>query len=110
MLFAYALAILRPALPVLSDAIAHLSDEAAHIASVHYENGKYHVHKELRKSAEKSKEKSTFQNAHDVFQHFPVAEARLDYQSQSFKSHSFLYHQHLSDFLLQINLPPPRIG
>lgn len=49
----YAFALIRPIIPVVKDVIAHVFFEIDHMATVHYENGKYHVHKELLKSGEK---------------------------------------------------------
>jgi hypothetical protein len=38
---------LKPILPFASDVIAHTFDEFDHVATVHFENGKYHVHAEV---------------------------------------------------------------
>lgn len=48
----YTFALIRPIIPVAKDMIAHIFFEIDHIATVHYENGKYHVHKELLKNGE----------------------------------------------------------
>ena len=37
---------LKPAIPYVSDAVSHVLWYNEHMATVHLENGKYHVHKE----------------------------------------------------------------
>ena len=54
----YAFALLKPILPVLNDVIAHTFFKMEHLATVHYENGKYHVHVELQKVADKTENKN----------------------------------------------------
>ena len=44
---------LKPALPYVSDLIGHVFFYTQHMATVHYENGKYHVHKEVTDNAKK---------------------------------------------------------
>jgi hypothetical protein len=39
---------LRPLLVLLTDAIAHTVNKMEHLATVHYENGHYHLHQELK--------------------------------------------------------------
>ena len=54
LLFTYSASILKPAMPYLSDAIAHTFYFAEHVKTVHFENGKYHVHNELVRQAQKN--------------------------------------------------------
>lgn len=51
----YAALLLRPLIPVLADGLAHILWKTEHLATVHYENGKYHVHVEVAKNEENSK-------------------------------------------------------
>ena len=53
LLFTYSASILKPAIPYFSDTIAHTFYYAAHVKTVHFQNGKYHVHHELVKQATK---------------------------------------------------------
>lgn len=53
LLAVYAFALVRPILPVVTDVVAHTFFKMQHIATVHVENGKYHVHIELEKASEK---------------------------------------------------------
>lgn len=41
----------KPLLPYVRDGIAHIFFYAQHMATVHYENGKLHVHKEVMDNA-----------------------------------------------------------
>ena len=52
--FTYAASILKPVVPYLSDLIAHSFYYAEHVKTVHFENGKYHVHHELVRQAQKN--------------------------------------------------------
>ncbi|MBL0183060.1 MAG: hypothetical protein IPP96_12495 [Chitinophagaceae bacterium] len=53
LLFAYSTAMLKPVSPYIADAFAHAFYYTQHMATVHYENGKLHVHKEIVDNAEK---------------------------------------------------------
>jgi hypothetical protein len=66
---------LRPVSPYIADTFEHIFNYTQHMATIHYENGKYHVHKELVDNAKKNdpakdnaakKENST--NEHIAFQ------------------------------------------
>ena len=41
----------KPAFPYLNDVVAHALFLQQHMATVHFENGKYHVHAEVTKNA-----------------------------------------------------------
>jgi hypothetical protein len=46
-LLSYTVVMLKPVLPYVSDLVNHVLFYKKHMATVHYENGKYHVHKEI---------------------------------------------------------------
>lgn len=54
LLFCYVLVFLKPVLPVVADALAHLFWQRQHEATVHFENGKYHLHVEVKKATEET--------------------------------------------------------
>ena len=54
LLITYATNLLRPVLPYVSDAAAHIFWYSKHVSTVHYENGKYHVHMEALNAAKKT--------------------------------------------------------
>lgn len=52
LLLCYALVLFKPVLPVLADAFAHVFMEERHTATVHFENGRYHLHLEVKAASE----------------------------------------------------------
>lgn len=54
LLIAYTSLLLRPFLPFAMDFLAHTFWYTQHMATVHYENGKFHVHYEYLEAARKS--------------------------------------------------------
>ncbi len=50
-LYSYAIVMFKPAFPYVKDAVNHLVFYKQHMATVHFENGKYHVHAEVTKNA-----------------------------------------------------------
>ncbi|MBC7627141.1 hypothetical protein [Ferruginibacter sp.] len=62
-LLSYAVVMLKPVLPYINDVISHTFFYAHHMATVHYENGKYHVHYEIARDIKDQKsDKSTSSN------------------------------------------------
>jgi hypothetical protein len=53
-LVAYSLMLMRPAMPFVADILAHTFWYSQHIATVHFENGKYHVHYQVMDESKKS--------------------------------------------------------
>jgi UDP-N-acetylglucosamine:LPS N-acetylglucosamine transferase len=58
LLCVYALGLLKPIVPVVNDAIAHTFYKLEHISTVHYEDGKYHLHAELEQEANDMKKEA----------------------------------------------------
>lgn len=52
LLLCYALVLFKPVVPVLADAFAHIFMEERHTATVHFENGRYHLHLEVKAASE----------------------------------------------------------
>jgi len=52
-LFSYSMVMLKPVAPYIQDAVAHVFYYTQHMATVHYENGKMHVHKEVMDNTKK---------------------------------------------------------
>jgi hypothetical protein len=59
LLVAYMLLQLSPLVTVLADTLAHTFHSKLHLATVHFENGHYHLHTELKTIENTSKEKNT---------------------------------------------------
>lgn len=53
-LLSYTVVMLKPVLPYVSDFIGHVFFYAQHMATVHVENGKMHIHKEIVDNAKKA--------------------------------------------------------
>jgi hypothetical protein len=47
LLCVYSFALLKPLMPIANDIIAHTFYKIEHISTIHYENGRYHLHAEL---------------------------------------------------------------
>jgi hypothetical protein len=62
LLLCYTFVWLSPLAPVVSDWLAHTFWLSEHVATVHYENGSYHVHYEI-KEISKETQHATPQNA-----------------------------------------------
>lgn len=45
---------LSPVFRVLNDTLQHTFNQVNHIATIHFENGKYHLHHELQNDSEKA--------------------------------------------------------
>ena len=63
LLYVYLFAQVKPLLPVVKDYLAHTIFKTEHLATVHLENGKYHLHVEMKKVAgehESSKNNSAY--------------------------------------------------
>ncbi|MDQ3111191.1 MAG: hypothetical protein M3R17_14965 [Bacteroidota bacterium] len=76
LLLCYSLALVKPLAPALSDLFAHSFWKTEHLASVHYENGKYHLHIDMEKAGKedpqnnpkKASEKNDFVHLNPVFE------------------------------------------
>jgi hypothetical protein len=54
-LMSYTVVVFKPVLPYITDFIGHAFFFTKHMATVHVENGKYHVHYETAKDAKEEK-------------------------------------------------------
>ena len=58
MLGIYTFGLIKPVMPLVKDIIAHTFFESSHMATVHYENGRYHIHLELKEEVKNNAKKS----------------------------------------------------
>ena len=58
LLCVYVLGLIKPVVPIVNDAIAHTFYKLDHIATVHYEDGKYHLHAELEQESNDMKKEA----------------------------------------------------
>ena len=109
----YAFVQLKPLAVVVEDVLAHTFWKVQHMATVHYENGHYHVHAELKDLSEKENKSSQ--------QKVPSSEKVLESTAQeveqitfNFPSHSILIpaiFNSVQDILsgyTEITSPPPK--
>lgn len=84
MLLAYVFGVLKPLSPIVNDIVQHVFNEASHMATIHYEDGKYHVHKEL--AVEQSPE-STKKGNTDSFSSEELLANHLQSSTYNFKGY-----------------------
>ena len=112
LLYTYAASMLKPGVPYIADAIAHTFYYAEHVKTVHVENGKLHVHYELKKLNTKSSDKDSedaIKKISLVNEH--IVTAGFHYQSL----YPHILHSY-SSFIIPIafsvnentDVPPPR--
>ena len=112
-LFSYAIVMVKPALPYVQDFVGHILFYKQHMATVHFENGKYHLHKEVVKNIkeensnknnlpEKKKSSSTYEFLGNVNKsQQPVAALPV-------LVYALHPQQQFSSPYLAYNYPPPR--
>ena len=113
-LFSYAIVMVKPALPYMSDFIAHVLFYQHHMATVHFENGKYHVHKEVVKNVKEENsgknslpEKKKNNNSYEYTDTYN----KLDLPTLNIVStlYNVYKQQHILSTPLIANFPPPKI-
>ncbi len=96
--FTYSASILKPAVPYLSDLMAHTFYHAEHVKTVHFENGKYHVHHELVKQAQKN----TGNENNDYLKKISLPEEHLIIENSFNFFSPYFPHNYLSPVLQSI--------
>jgi hypothetical protein len=112
-LFSYAIVMFKPVFPYVEDFIGHVLFYKQHMATVHYENGKYHVHAEVAKNTKEdsqnkntsSSKKENTSSDHIIFIN-KVQETTITIVSHKYSS---LTKSNLLAGNLSYNYPPPRI-
>ena len=103
---------LKPVLPYVSDLLAHVFWYSDHMATMHYENGKFHVHlqsSEAAKADYPGKVPNTFKSEVSVGDHLPVL-IQENQNKLTFSRH----YSHPKEFFFSCekpgyDYPPPRI-
>lgn len=109
----YVFAQLKPVVVIIEDTLAHTFWKMQHMATVHYENGHYHIHSELSDISEKES-KNTQQKA-------PSSEKVNETDSQNIHELNFNFYpnsilipvmfdrtQDILSGFGRINSPPPQ--
>jgi hypothetical protein len=112
LLLSYTTVMLKPVAPYISDLVAHVFYYSKHMATVHYENGKLHVHKEILDNAKKehpAKEAPSSKKDNSTNDHISFFKNHIHQEDVSTinytiaRSSSLPYNESLTDY------PPPRI-
>lgn len=101
---------LKPVSPYISDTIAHVFYYAQHMATVHYENGKLHVHKEVIAQAKEeaaAKDQSIERKDTSIADHILSAEKEVFYYTEILIVQPALLTI-LPEQFLQADYPPPK--
>ena len=109
----YAIVMIKPALPYVSDFIGHVLFYQQHLATVHFENGKYHLHQEVAKNIkEESSGKNTLpEKKKNTAEDFTatLSKATLSYSSIEDVAYGAYMQQHIYAPYLPCNYLPPRM-
>lgn len=112
-LSSYAIVMVKPALPYVQDFIGHILFYKQHMATVHFEDGKYHVHKQVVKDVkeENSGKNSLPEKKKSSPQYEYVAVANKQALQASMllsTAYSMYVQQNNSSPYIAYNYPPPR--
>ena len=103
----------KPALPYVSDFVAHVLFYQQHMATVHFENGKYHVHKEVVKDIkeENSGKNSLPEKKKNTTEEHTGATCKSVAGASSFMPVNYRAYlqQNVLPPYLPYNYPPPRV-
>jgi hypothetical protein len=105
MLCIYAFGLIKPVLPLMKDAIAHTFFKASHMSTVHYENGKYHLHMELSDEVKKSESKQN-----PVFSNYETLAFHVKSETLIFKPFFKVISEINSPYInisTDVNIPAP---
>lgn len=89
LLFFYVLVQLRPLLPVLQDVVAHTFFKMQHMATIHFENGSYHLHTDLKtinddeKANNKTTEKSSSEKLNETNNQQLLTQINFNFKTNS---------------------------
>lgn len=107
----YSLLMLKPVTPYISDAIAHVFFYAQHMATVHYQDGKFHVHREVIDIAKKTasdKETNALKKNNTVTDHILVQQRENEQLPDLKNIFEFSALEKLACNHLAGDYPPPR--
>ncbi len=107
----YSLALIKPITPIVNDVVAHTFFKMTHMATVHFENGKYHIHAELQKESQETPSKSTTTPT-SIFEtlanHLKNETNSMLVDCVCISNITFPYIKFLVDICLKSPTPPPK--
>ncbi len=110
LLFAYTTIVCKPIFPSIADTVAHIFWYSEHMATVHVENGKYHVHLEYTNAARKNypEKDANLPKAGSDTDHLITAVTYHFSLPPVIETHFLTYTSPLSGNYLHSDFPPPR--
>ena len=112
LLLSYTVVMVKPVLPYISDFAAHTFYYAQHMATVHYQNGKFHVHREIIDNAKKNdpaKENPSSKKGDSVNDHISLLQNNKQPCFHEINNYRISYSSSLPSSYLQADYPPPRV-
>ena len=103
---------LKPVVPYISDAVAHIFYYSQHMATVHYQNGKLHVHKEIIDNAKKNdpaKESPSSKKENSFNDHISLLQKNKQPCFHEINNYRIPYSSSVSAIYLHSDYPPPRV-
>jgi hypothetical protein len=110
-LFSYSMVMLKPVSPYISDAVEHIFNYTQHMATVHYENGKMHVHKEIVNNAKEdhpAKEMPASKKENSTNDHISLQQKQSIQALAVINSYPIPLAANLLNNFLVAECPPPR--
>ena len=109
MLCIYTFGLIKPTIPLIKDVLAHTFFEKLHKATVHYENGRYHLHIELNDEAQKqdSKQSPLISSNESLASHLKTNELVLNILPQNITEVNTPYINVSTDVIIPKPLLPP---
>lgn len=111
LLFSCTAMIFKPVVPYVSDTLAHIFYKTRHLATVHYENGRFHVHKEAADNEKKNdaaKEKPSSKKDHTAQDPFCSSKKEESQQAVSGNEYIPFITAHLPATHGRLTDPPPK--
>ncbi len=111
-LVSYAIVMFKPVFPYVEDFIGHIMFYKQHMATVHFENGKYHVHAEVVKNVKEndSNKSTSFKKQFTTNDHIVVVnKVATIFTAPNARAYSLPSCNDLLTGNLSDNYPPPRI-
>jgi hypothetical protein len=110
MVVVYVFGLLKPAMPLIKDVLAHTFFKTQHMATVHFENGRYHLHLELKEDAKSNDNKpgALTANYEVLAAHIPTQELTLDPLTKQISEIHSPYIDVSTDVMLSSPFQPPQ--
>ncbi len=111
LLLIYFTAMCKPVIPLVNDFLAHTFWKTEHVITVHHENGKNHLHYELKKASDqdsKDGNSTSPKSSESVSVHILQQNNFDSYYSIVFEQKHLSGFYNLRSTFLELNTPPPK--